>query len=623
MAGMSSHARAWSRFQHEEHDDAVFKTGVWRRAWSFARPYRRLIGLNLFTLVAATGFAVLPPLVFKYLIDRAIPEQSFSMVNWLFAAAISLALINTGLGLLNRWFSAIVGESLIFDLRCRLYEHVQRMPLAFFTRTQTGSLMSRLNNDVVGAQATVTTAATVVSDVLTLLVTLTAMLVLSWKVTALALLILPIFLLLDRLVGKRLARLSRQRMQANADMSTNMQERFNVSGAVLVKLFGRPAQESAVFAGHAGRVRRLGVHQAMLSRVYFGALALAGTLGTAIVYWLGARSVINEELTIGTLTALAVYVTRLYDPLTGIASARVDLLNALVSFQRCFEVLDAPIAIDEAPDAKKLETPRGEVVFDHVWFRYPAPASVTIPSLDVVATNTEHDDEPSDWILEDVSLHAEPGQMVALVGHSGAGKTTLSTLLSRLYDVNEGAVRIDGHDVRTLTLQSLHDAIGVVSQDTHLFHDSIEANLRYAKPDATYDEMVAACAGARISAVIDSLPDGYNTIVGERGYRLSGGEKQRLAIARVLLKQPAIVVLDEATAHLDSETEALVQQALREALTGRTAFVIAHRLATIRAADKILVIDGGEIVQQGSHDELVNAGGLYDDLYRTQFSTAD
>lgn len=621
MAGMSSHARMMSRWQFEERqDDEVFKSDALKRAWQFARPYRNLIILNVLAILGATGFAVLTPLVFKHLIDYAIPDKSFTAVNVLFAAAIALALINTGFGLLNRWFGAIIGEGLIFDLRCQLYAHVQRMPIAFFTRTQTGSLMSRLNNDVVGAQATVTTAATVISDVLTLVVTLTAMIALSWQVTALALIVVPIFLALDRIVGRRLARLSRRRMQANSDMSANMQERFNVSGAALVKLFGRPVEESATFSRHAGSVRDLGIRMALIGRIYFGALALAGALGTAIVYWLGARSVINGGLTIGTLTALAVYVTRLYDPLTGIASARVDLLNALVSFQRCCEVLDAPIAIAEASDAKKLEDSRGRVEFDKVWFRYPAPSSVTIPSLDVVSSNTQHDDEPSDWILRDVSLIAEHGQTVALVGPSGAGKTTLSSLISRLYEVDQGSVQVDGNDVRSLTSQSLHDAIGVVSQDTHLFHDSIAANLRYAKPDATDEEIVAACEGARIHHVIDSLPDRYSTIVGERGYRLSGGEKQRLAIARVLLKQPAIVILDEATAHLDSETEALVQQALGEALTGRTAFVIAHRLSTIRAADNILVLDGGQIVQQGTHDELVRSEGLYESLYRTQFT---
>jgi ATP-binding cassette subfamily B protein len=613
-----------SRWRYDERqDDEVFSLAALRRAWQFARPYRKLIALNLLSLAAATGFAVLPPLVFKYLIDDAIPDKSFGMVNVLFAAAIALALINTGFGLLNRWFGAIIGESLIFDLRCQLYSHVQRMPLAFFTRTQTGSLMSRLNSDVVGAQATVTTAGSVISDVLTLAVTLTAMIALSWEVTLLALLVVPIFILLDRFVGRRLAKLSRLRMDANADMSSNMQERFNVSGAALVKLFGRPAEESVSFSRHAGRVRELGIRMALMSRIYFGALALAGALGTAIVYWLGARSVINGGLTIGTLTALAVYVTRLYDPLTGIASARVDLLNALVSFQRCCEVLDAPVAIAEARDAKKLQNPKGRVQFDHVWFRYPAPSSVTIPSLEVVATNTEHDDEPSDWILRDVSLTAEPGETIALVGPSGAGKTTLSSLISRLYEVDEGSVRIDDNDVRMLTLQSLHDAIGVVSQDTHLFHDSIEANLRYARPDATMDEIIAACEDARIHHVISALPDGYNTIVGERGYRLSGGEKQRLAIARVLLKQPAVVILDEATAHLDSETESLVQQALGTALAGRTAFVIAHRLSTIRAADKILVVEGGQVVQEGTHDELVKTQGLYELLYRTQFSTTN
>ena len=614
--------RMSARMHTDVNTSAGLDRAMLRRAWRFARPYRPMLLLSLVSIIAAAGVAVLPPLIFKQMVDHAIPNEDYSLINLLFVAAVGVALLNTTLNVLNRWFSATIGEGLIFDLRVQLFEHVQRMPLGFFTRTQTGSLLSRLNNDVVGAQATVTTATTVVSDVLTLVVTLTAMLALSWQVTLLALLVIPVFILTDKLLGRRLVKLSRNRMEANADMTSTMTERFNVSGALLVKLFGRQHSELARFSTDATNVRNAGIRSSLMSRIYYAALAVSASLGLALVYWLGARSVIEGSLTIGTLIALAAYVARLYEPLTSVASARVDLLTALVSFERCFEVLDTPIAIKEAPNAKPLQDVKGRVEFDHVSFRYPAPSSMTVTSLEVVASSSEHDDEPSDPILKDVSFVAEPGQTIALVGHSGAGKTTLSTLISRLYDVDEGAIRIDGHDLRTLTLASIADAIGVVSQDTHLFHDTVAANLRYAQPDATDVELIDACKGARIHNLIATMPDGYNTIVGERGYRLSGGEKQRLAIARVLLKQPAIVVLDEATAHLDSETESLVQQALSEALSARTAIVIAHRLSTIRSADRIIVLDGGEIREQGRHEDLINSGGLYSELYRTQYQTA-
>ena len=407
-------------------------------------------------------------------------------------------------------------------------------------------------------------------------------------------------------------------MQANGDMTTTMQERFNVSGALLVKLFGRPKSEIDLFKTGADSVRAAGIKMAVTSRFYYGALAFAGAIGTAVVYWLGARSVINGGLTIGTLTALAAYVTRLYDPLTSLASARVDMLTALVSFERCAEVLDMPSPIKDAPNASTLVTSTGAVSFNDVSFRYPAPSTMSVKSLESVAAS-KHDSEPSAWILRDVTFDAAPGQTVALVGPSGAGKTTLSSLVPRLYEIDEGSITVDGHDIRSLTQASLRSAIGVVSQDTHLFHDTVAANLRYARPEATDEQLIEACRGARIHDVIAALPDSYNTLVGERGYRLSGGEKQRLAIARILLKQPAIVILDEATAHLDSETEHLVQLALAEALSGRTALVIAHRLSTIRAADKILVLEKGEIVERGTHEELIAANGLYSSLYRTQY----
>lgn len=613
---MRAMSRAYGHQTQDVPQDASFDRAIMLRAWKFAAHYKKRLFLNFLVIIAAALVGTLPPLVFKQLIDHAIPERDFGMVNLLFAATIGLAFLNTALGVTSRWFSASIGEGLIFDLRVKLYEHVQRMPMAFFTRTQTGSLLSRFNHDVVGAQATVTTSATVTSDIVTLTVTLCAMIVLSWQVTFLALTIVPIFILLDRKIGNRISELSRTRMDANADMTTTVQERFNVSGALLVKLFGRTNDEINTYGAKADLVRSVGVRMTTFMRAYYGVFSLIGALGVAIVYWLGARSVINGGLTIGTLTALGAYVTRLYDPITSIAGARVDLLSALISFERCFEVLDTPIAIKDKPDAKKLTSPKGKVEFESVWFRYPSTASVTIPSLETVTT--ENSTLPSEWILKNVSFTAEPGETIALVGPSGAGKTTLSSLVPRLVDVDEGSVRIDDNDVRDLTLESLQHAIGTVSQDTHLFHDSIAANLRYAKPDATDDELVEVCKSARIHHVIAALPDGYATVVGERGYRLSGGEKQRVAIARVLLKQPAVVILDEATAHLDSETELLVQQALSEALSGRTAIVIAHRLSTIRSADKIIVLDQGEIIESGTHVDLITRGGLYADLHDAQ-----
>ncbi|HVM63725.1 MAG TPA: ABC transporter ATP-binding protein, partial [Acidimicrobiales bacterium] len=590
--------------------DAHVDRASLRRAWGFARPYRGKLLAYLGVIVVVSVVAVLPPLVFKRLIDNAIPRKDLREVTLLFVVAVFLALLQTGLNLLGRWYSAMIGEGLIYDMRTRLYEHVQRMPMAFFTRVQTGSLLSRLSNDVLGAQQTVSTLSSVVSDIFTLVTVIGVMVVLSWQVTIATLIVVPLFIVLDRKLGQRLAALSRKQMMANATMSTNMTERFNVAGAQVVKLFGRPRREAMEFRSRAGEVRDAGVQIAMTGRIYYGALALVGSLGVAAVYWLGGRAVIEGSMTIGTLTALAAYVARLYSPLTDLASTRVDLLTALVSFDRVFEVLDRPSTIVDAPGAVALTAPAGQVDVEDVWFRYPAGSEVSIPSLEADAS-AALSSEPSDWILRGVSFSAAPGTTVALVGPSGAGKTTLTSLVPRLYDVSSGAVRIDGRDVRSVTLQSLADAIGVVSQDPHLFHVSIAENLRYAKPEATNEELVEACRAARIHDVIAALPDGYDTIVGERGYRLSGGEKQRLAIARVLLKNPAIVVLDEATSHLDSENEAQIQRALAAALAGRTAIVIAHRLSTIRSADQILVMEGGQIVERGTHDSLVASGGLY------------
>jgi ATP-binding cassette subfamily B protein len=506
-------------------------------------------------------------------------------------------------------------------MRSALFDHVLRMPVAFFTRTQTGALISRLNNDVVGAQQALTgTLGQVVSNLLTVMATLVAMFALEWRLTLLALVVLPAFVVPAKRVGRKLQRITREAMQLNASMNTVMTERFNVAGALLVKLFGRPDDEKHSFDDKAGRVRDIGVKSAMYGRVFMTALMLVGSLGTAAIYWVGARMVIEGTITIGTIVALSAYVARIYTPLTALTNAHVDLMTTLVSFERVFEVLDMPRPIDDADDAVDLPGPvAGRIELDDVWFRYPSASSVSLASLEGDGS-AQLSDDPSDWILRGVSTVIEPGRMVALVGPSGAGKTTLSSLVPRLYDVTTGAVRVDGHDVRSLTMASLADAIGVVSQDAHLFHDTVRNNLRYARPTATDDEIAAACRAARIHDVIASLPEGYDTLVGERGYRLSGGEKQRLALARVLLKAPAIVILDEATAHLDSETEVLVQAALAEALVGRTSIVIAHRLSTIHAADEILVIDAGRIVERGRHDELVAAGGLYAELYETQFS---
>jgi ATP-binding cassette subfamily B protein len=620
MAGLMQGRGRASKLTPEEARNARIDRATLVRAWRFATPYRRAIAALLLTMMLTSVVAIAPPLVFKRLIDSAIPERDIHLVNLLVVAAVGLALGETVLRLINRYFSARIGEGLIYDLRTALYDHVQRMPIAFFTRAQTGQLLSRMSNDVVGAQGTVTTLTTVTNDVFLLVATVSTMIVLSWKVTLFALLIVPGILVVDRGLSPRMVGLSRQRMQLNGEMGATMQERFNVSGALLVKLFGRRDHEIAEFSGRAGAVRDSGIRLALTSRVYYASLTLMGALGTAGVYWVGSRGVIDGTIRIGSLVALAAYVARLYSPLTDLASARVDLLTALVSFERCFEVLDAPHNITEAPDAHALPTPaRGEVTFDDVWFRYPAGAEVSIASLE--GEGTVLDDTPSEWVLRGVSFTAAPGTMTALVGPSGAGKTTTSMLLPRLYDVTRGAVRIDGHDVRDVTLASLVETIGVVTQDPHLFHDTIAANLRYAKPDATDEELVEACRAARIHDLLASLPAGYETLVGERGYRMSGGEKQRLAIARVLLKNPPIVILDEATAHLDSETEVLIQQALSEALEGRTSLVIAHRLSTIRAADQILVVHGGRVAERGRHEQLLAGNGLYRELYETQYAT--
>jgi ATP-binding cassette, subfamily B, bacterial len=595
--------------------------GVVRRVWGFARRFRWQIATYLGLLGLSALAAVVPALLVRELLNVAIPRKSYGLVNLIGLAAVGVAVGNAGLALGQRLLSARIGEGLIYELRTALFDHVQRQPLAFFTHTQTGSLTSRLNNDVIGAQRALTgTLGSVFSNVISLVTTLTAMAVLNWRITVIAVAVLPLFLLPAKRVGRRLQAIAREQMQLNAAMNTTMNERFNVAGALLVMLFGRRDRELAGFSAKAAGVRDIGIRSALYGQTFFVVLGLVGAVGTAAVYWLGGRLVLDDTLQAGDVVAMAALVTQVYGPLTALTNARVDVMTAFVSFERVFEVLDFQSPITDAPDARPLEHPAGRVEFDHVSFRYPSNDESTIASLTggaaAVGAVTH---EP---VLHDVSFEVRPGELVALVGPSGAGKTTTAMLVARIYDVTEGAVRVDGVDVRNLQLESLRGAIGVVTQDPHLFHDTILANLRYANPDARMEQIEAACRSARILDLVEGLPERWETMVGERGYRLSGGEKQRLAIARLLLADPAIVILDEATAHLDSEAEVHIQEALAAALAGRTSLVIAHRLSTIVQADRILVIDGGRVVEQGTHAELLATGGLYADLYETQFGRA-
>ncbi|WP_082574365.1 MULTISPECIES: ABC transporter ATP-binding protein [unclassified Nocardioides] len=618
MSGMQGSAAAW---RHLRSDRSIvhnrIERGTVRRVVGFARPHRRLITVFLVLTVIDSCLVVVSPLLAKHIIDDGIVGGDAQLVTLLALAMAGVALLGAVLSVGEGWLSSRIGEGLIFDLRTRVFGHVQRQSLAFFTRTQTGALVSRLNNDVIGAQRAFTsTLSSTVASTISVVVVGIAMLALSWEVTLLCLAIFPLMLLVSRWVSGRLAGLTRMQMDGNADMGNAMTERFNVGGAMLLKLFGRRHEEDEVFARKAAHVRDLGIRISLLTRIFAASMMAVPALATALVYGVGGHLAVDNALTVGTLIALATLLLRLLGPLQSLSNVRIDVMTALVSFERVFEVLDLPALIEEKPDAVVLPRSAARLEFDHVAFSYPRPDDVSLASLETVARKESREGGP---VLTDIGFVAEPGQMVALVGPSGAGKTTITHLVARLYDADDGVVRVGGHDVRDVTLESLEDVVGYVTQDAHMFHDTIRANLLYARPGATDPDIWAALEAGQIATMVRGLPDGLDTVVGDRGYRLSGGERQRLAIARLLLKAPSIVVLDEATAHLDSESEVAVQRALDAALEGRTSLVIAHRLSTVREADQILVVDGGRIVQRGTHASLLAEGGLYADLYRTQF----
>jgi ATP-binding cassette subfamily B protein len=598
--------------------DRKLAPGTAKRVGSYARPFRREIGLFLVLVIIDSALVVATPLLLKELIDKGITPRDRGVVIELALVVAALAVVSGGLTLLERWYSSRIGEGLIYSLRVQVFSHVLRQPIAFFTRAQTGALVSRLNSDVIGAQQAFTSVlSSVVSNVVSLVLIIVTMATLSWQLTLASLALVPFFLLPARLMGRRLAGLAHAQMGLNADLGSRMTERFNVAGALLVKLFGEPRREDREYAVQAAGVRDMGVRISMNRSIFFVALTLVASLATAMVYGFGGLMAVSGTLTVGTLLALTALLARLYGPLTSLSNVRVDVMTALVSFERVFEVLDLQPLVTERPDARPLPATPVRVEVDAVAFRYPSADEVSLASLESVAAG---DRKGSGVVLRDISFEAEPGQLVALVGPSGAGKSTITALLARLYDPSTGAVRINGVDLREATLASVAQTVGMVTQEAHLFHDTIRANLTYAAPDATDEQLVAALKSAQVWSLVGSLPEGLDTVVGDRGHRLSGGEKQRLALARLLLKGPGLIVLDEATAHLDSESEAAVQRALDTALRGRTAIVIAHRLSTVRGADQILVVDEGRIVERGTHRELIARGGLYNDLYTTQFA---
>jgi ATP-binding cassette subfamily B protein len=653
----------WSYIRYDEQQDKpAISMALLRRVWSYARPYRGRILVMLATIFGSTFLSLIPPLLFRDLIDNALPNHDPTRLNWLALGMVAVPVVSGGLGVIQRWISAQIGEGVISDLRVSLFAHLQRMSLRFFTNTRTGELMSRLNNDVVGAQQAVTsTMVDIVTNVISLASVLTIMIFFEWRLTLLSIILLPVFIFPARRVGRVLRTIIRRQLMLNAEMNALMNETLNVSGALLVKLFGRMRDENARMAERAQAVRDSGIRQAVISRGFFMGLSLAGAAGTALVFWVGGNLVLSGAFTIGTIVAFSSYLGQLYGPLTSLTNSRLQFVTSLVSFERVFEVLDLPVEIQDRPDAVALGAMAGKVEFENVCFTYKEGESgptATAAALSEVTrfgqaavlrtrsggevraegsalaknggppeTDGLNDEESlgergTRYALQDVSFVVQPGQLAALVGHSGAGKTTITYLLPRLYDVSEGRICIDGQDLRDLTLDSLSANIGMVTQESYLFHDTIRANLLYARPDASDADIRAACQAANIHDFIADLADGYDTIVGERGYRLSGGEKQRIAIARVILKNPRILVLDEATSALDSRTEALIQEALERVMQGRTSLVIAHRLSTILAADVILVLERGRLVEQGTHAELLARDGVYAELYRTQFRQA-
>ncbi len=616
---MSNHA-AWMTHRSMTADPSVkaqkLKAGTVKRIFDFAKPYRRSIIIFLITVVIDAALVVATPLLLLRLIDDGVIPKNPELVTRLAIYVGLLAVADAGISMLGRYFSSRIGEGLIYDLRSLVFGHVQKQSIAFFTRTQTGALISRINSDVIGAQQAFTaTLSGVISNVVSLVLVGITMLILSWQITIFALLLLPAFLIPTKWVGRKLQALTRESFNVNAEMSSTMTERFNVSGAMLVSLYGQPVRERENFRAKARRVADIGIKSAMLNRLFFIALTSVAAIATAFAYGIGGHLAISGKVTVGTLLAITALLARLYGPLTALSNVRIDVMTSLVSFERVFEVLDLEPMVKNREGAVIFKGKNPRVEFDNVGFAYPRAHEISLASLESAA---KPETVESGEVLRNLSFTAEPGTLTALVGPSGAGKTTISALIPRLYDVTSGAIKIDGQDIRDLTMESLRDSIGVVMQDAHLFHETIAENLRYAKNDATVEEMQLACEAAQIWKLIDSLPNGLDTMVGERGHRLSGGEKQRLAIARLLLKSPSVVILDEATAHLDSENESLVHAALESALKGRTSIVIAHRLSTVRNADQILVLEKGSIVERGKHDELVALGGLYADLYNRQ-----
>jgi ATP-binding cassette subfamily B protein len=616
---MSMHA-AWMTHRSMTADPSVkqqkLKAGTVKRIFTFAKPYRLSIWIFLFTVVVDAALIVATPLLLRQLIDKGVIPKDGALVTRLAILVGLLAIADAAMSMLGRYFSSRIGEGLIYDLRSLVFGHVQRQSIAFFTRTQTGALISRINSDVMGAQQAFTaTLSGLVSNVVSLVLVGATMMILSWQITIFSLLLLPVFLIPTKWVGRKLQELTRDSFNTNAEMSSTMTERFNVSGAMLVALYGEPDREREYFRSRARKVADIGIKMAMLNRLFFIALTSVAAIATAFAYGIGGHLAISGGVTVGTLLAITALLARLYGPLTALSNVRIDVMTSLVSFERVFEVLDLEPMVKNRENAIELKPTHPKIEFKDVSFSYPRAEEISLASLESAA---KPETIQSGEVLRGLSFTAAPGTLTALVGPSGAGKTTISALLPRLYDVTTGSIEIDGHDIRNLTLESLRGAIGVVMQDAHLFHETIAENLRYAKNDATEDEMRVACESAQIWELIKTLPNGLDTMVGERGHRLSGGEKQRLAIARLLLKSPSVVILDEATAHLDSENEALVQAALQSALKGRTSIVIAHRLSTVRDADQILVLEKGQIVERGKHDELVARGGLYADLYNRQ-----